>query len=1838
METNVSKPFSGINQDNSPQNQPEGSYRFALNTIPESSEGDMEILGNEESNMECAEFPINYIPIGKVYMGDGETAIFLVSTNGERSEIGILDDMCVYETHVNAPLGFKVTHQIDATYRLRRGCERTLYWVDGENNKPRIYNFDKPEDFQNEGGEWDVDNFNLFKTYNTLPVFQKFEILEAGSLKPGSYNMALQYLDEDLNPTEWISTSDTIIIYNDNVDSKPFDNVRGSTNLVTSYQEFGPTGKSIQVTFGNLDKSYPFYRVAIIEATSGTGQITRTIFSSEVSTQINTYTYDGSNGTQEGTVEEIAQFNSTVETARHIEQLENRLVLGNVRGKQINYCALQKYASRIKADLVTEEIILNDVSKENNQKRGLVHTEKVGYMPGEIYAFNIFFIGEGGFVTPGFSIPGRNPGYASLMSSDNELSDTFYTDANSCSNEGYWGYDSQGELLQNKKVRHHRFPLRSEVDKPLLVEELDSSSITRNVLLISINGDVLETYLRTSVEYVVTYEVNGSQFTEQRTLDLNGYDPSLGVIDIEVASNISEILFLSVKELDENNVLVEADVNSGLTYASRITSSTTTTDDSVYKTEIFGIKFSNIDLPLPEDVNGENIIGYHIARAERTNESRTILDTGILTPLLIEEREGVSKFVGHGHLMPEADNLKTDVFALIHPEHRFSNREYTGVTNYIQEGQYVRRRKKVSRLITQDVQPGTSYDPEVNKRRDRDNDGFDLHVVTRNNDLRYEKVLDVFAEGSEIKETFYLNTLFSKSIDDVNNQRKEIYNVSADNKIGIVQLNKEVDMSKFDDRIPYVIMKRDLSNPYANFRVIPYYKENINMALFLQDQGNQITLFNGDSYISSMRYVSSMFYDIRTSDRSRKNGLLNFIVGGLSVLLGVLIAVGTLGLGTPAAIAAIGFGISQIATGIKKEQINKVYGDLYEQGLKDTIDDADTLQMLKNRNPPDDEVQWFSDVLTNVWFESNVNMNWRMGSTLGITDFLNSPGEYNEAELNSYVTEKLTTLDATADGGRNYQGFAKAELYELNPDYKRREKEKVYFHLGIEYDCCSDCIEVFPHRVHNSEQSFQEELTDNYRVFLPNNYTDIEGETGVVTDLFRIQNNLYIHTEEALWHIPQNIQERVTDDIVSFIGTGEFFGIPPRKIVDSNNGGSAGTKHKWATIKTPSGVFFISESEGVVYRFDGNKLKPISSKGLFSWFKENTQLAYNRNYYEQTGRRYPYDNNPSNPFGTGFISTYDSRKERVIFTKKDYLYQDDIASDNTDYEICSEGEELIIFNNYRETIRQREEDGWTFLGIEDCELQFQRIEEETIEVETTVTVPNNTDIHIFFDVSGSFGNIFDRCLMSIDEAVEAWLVNFRIEYPQWSGMLFKYQDPTERWVNYANVIATTTYSGQDLSTKDIIVISFCNESSPVYHANGYLNGITQPTETYLNDYNNFVLNVHPQYNSFIGINYPIVFGQNSGSCSGFVNGNLNSSKEFLKHSIAAVHGTELNPVERLQILPVRNQGFTETEWAQMLINLEQDNPYPDLGLKNFGWVGKWDRSADSEGNVITSQQFNDDIQELLRASSTTINTEVTVPTLGYDTTPGEPLTGFTLLDNSWSISFSLKFDSWTSWHSYLPSFYVNTPNKFYSWLINPSNRQRNLLWLHGKLGFYQNYYGKQYPHVIEYVSVSNPLITRVWDTLRFLTEAKRHDPDMKEFFEERFITYNKMVVYNSNQTSGELNLVPKKQLETTDYLNNQVLGNVTIIDRDEEDWKVNNLRDIRINHSVPIFTKKLVDRQEEYYIDKILNSSSLNPNKSWMELESMRDKYLVIRLKFDNFDDVKLLFNYSVETERQSHR
>jgi hypothetical protein len=1684
----------GLNTDSSLVNQPEGTTRFVFTGVNETKEGDYGFIANEESNQECYDFtvngllPIGYIPIGKCYIGAENSCIFLTHPNGN-SAIIIVDKECntilaVDDKDQDEKLGFKVTQQIDATFRLRRGCERVVYWVDP---KPRIFIFDKPEEFKNsDTGKWDISKFSLFKTYKKIPVISDIIVVDgAGSLAPGSYNFSIQYLDEDFNPTEFVTSTETISIYN-TPSTIPYRDKRGATmERNESYLNFEVSNKAIKIVFDleSLDTTYPFYRLAITEATTGNGEISDTKYTAEISTKNNVFYYTGTNFESTGTQAEVTMFNNIIEKAQSIEQIENRLILGDVEGKQINYCKLQKYASKITTDLITKTITVSDIDK-SNAKDPAAHFNGLGYQPGEIYSLGIVYILEDNTTTPVFHIPGKNPNYPvnkifsegpsiyPMSGVNNACLETEYIDNNSCGEDTYWGMDSYGETLLNKPVRHHRFPLRTDYNIPFVTKVPDNQlpSFIKNIIVSAKKtGAICPTECPTDnpectttpsnfgapaitpstdrgpFTYTLNYTEDFTPGTMINTIDPYDYVVTLGdntTANVQYTSNSGNIYgtTLLVNSLTENFeygsvptssvvTLIGPTLNpttlmyyysgtssvTGLTYTITIGIGVKNNSEPLYTTEIFGLNFSNIVKPSLADTNGQEVIGYYIVRNERTETDKTIIDSAVLTSTTQQKN-----FVAQGLLFPQyatpgvqATKIKKDIVGLIYPEHKFNNKKYSTFSKIVQQGQFTKINAIKSMAKIRDIAEGSGYVAGKHKDGEKDDDGFTLQIKTRDTITEFSPSTSFTI--TDIKELYYLSALEDRLTKDSADKGVDVFNLACDNKIGIIQLNQNYTFNTVSS-LPYVYLYRENFEPYSNFRLTPYYKESKNLETFDSETNMGTTaIWNGDTYVNSMRYVNSVYYDTRMKLRAGRTSAWKYVLAGVLVVVAValtLFSFGALTVAAPgiiaaagaltAAGAAIGVATTLTISGLNQDAWNKAYNTLYSEGLRETIKD-DYLQYDVDpisgdsrgfeKNPQDDEIQWLGDC-ANLWFESAVNVGLRHGASDNTPDFLNAPGlietgstvveenhEYFDiwsvgvaevvptTALDFHMVKKLTYLDANRKGGRAYYGIAAAEVYTFNPDYKRRNHQKIYNHLGLEYDCCSDCVETFPHRFHWSEQAFQEEVTDNFRMFLPNNYKDLEAETGRVTDIFRIQNNLYIHTEEGLWHCPQTFQERVTSDIISFIGTGEYFSIPPRKIVDDANS-SAGNIHKWARTKTKFGVFFPSWKEKKWYLFNGQQLQPVSDKGNGNYFKTHMDFIINQQYYNTNDVNYPYINNPSNPIGVGFLSTYDTNKERLIITKKDIKITN---LPTQPYELCTKGAQIIIFTGMSEIIADRLEEGWIYIGIENCKMKFEK----------------------------------------------------------------------------------TVYEGE--------------------------------TET-----------------------YPVTY-------------------------------------------------------------IEYE-----------------------EGQVFVPQTLN----------------------------------------NGYTMSYSLKKEEWVSWHPYIPSFYMHVQEKFYSWV-----KGSRYLYKHNRPNHYQTFYGVRYPFIVEYVDNPSAMTTKVWDSLLFQTEAKKYDSTSEEYLDERYITFNKALFYNTQQTSGIITLAPKQD-SNINYLLQQTNNTpgVAIIDRNERDWTLNSMRDIRTNYAVPMFLKDITSLQSNYYIDKVINPAAIDFNKDWTQLESFRDKFLVVRLIFDNFADTRLIFNFSALQRIESER
>jgi hypothetical protein len=2091
QENSVNRFYKGLNVDISPLDYKDGLYKFALNAVTKTAEGHNAFLSNEGSNKSLPFLKEGYIPIGKEYMGNNKVIIFSVNEVTRVSEIGIFDADSGYETYVNdenTPMGvkrlnFRITNQIDATYRLRRGCERTVYFTDNL-NKPRYFNFDKVDNFKDATGKFDSVKFNLQKSVNHIPEYSNIEVLNSqGSLEPGSYNFAIQYLDESLNPSEIMSNSNIVKIYNDSL-NEDYVRINGSINSDVDYENFPKTNKAIKLVLKGLDATYPFYRIVIIESNNGSGNINRILYSQQIPTSNDTFIYTGTNYASKGTLEEVLAVTDFIEKAAHIEQLENRLLLANTQGKDIDYCNLQKYASRIQADCIVKTVNINNLADKGSSKNPLQDVNGLGYMPGELYSFGIQYIFEDNTLSPVFHIPGRGNIDKSIkytngdnvfpMSSFENGGVNTYENKSSCGTNSYWGLDCDGTDLQGKKIRHHRFPLRSDLKLPLVKKKTDGSVSSTNKLY-QLNFSVLgKLQIKTGrdffkpFEITINYKNDGQNYVLTKIVDPAFYSvgeaENLNVeivltsqyhfrddfsdIDINISnqnfnysdSTKSNLFIGMANTVDLTQHSTNPFVNTKIVVGVSKKELKQEVGQNQYETQIFGIRFSNIDLPTLADTNNNKIIGYYIVRNERKEEDKTILDSGVLTQSVIH-----NKYLSHGLLVPETDQTRISghLFGVINPEFKFNNKQYNSYDKIIQEGYFDVVERKYGKVNYDDVYDGSSYDKEHHSKNNDDAepqdhnptsrglDGWSLSLITRDNIVEYkplDKPKNLSNSQDDIEKIFYLDALGNNP---VHKDSFEYYNTSADNKIGVIQFADDKSPNiPHEYKLPYVVFYKSNANAYSNFRLSPYYKEHQNPIYFEKDINNSIDVFNGDSYISSMRYCSTTFYDNRVSLRDGKKSLWKIIVGAFVALVGAVALVFSAGTSTiliGAGIALIGAATLLASAGIKQENFNKTYVEEYEKGLRDTVIDdwTDKFYNFRGTIPfgfsgnggtgssghSDDTLMWIGEAITDLWFESSLNLNLRNKFVSNVTPtFLDSPGlietgnntpigtiklgdrdytdsnsvRYPVSNLEKHICRKLLAYDPKRDDLKFYIGIALGEYYKINKDYLRKNKEKAYFHLPYEYDCCSKCRDKFPHRIHYSEQSFQEELSDNYRIFLPNNYRDIEGETGSITNLFKLNNNLYIHTEEALWQLPRNYQERVTDQITSFIGTGSYFEIPPQKILDSDSGFSAGCQHKWGSIKTPNGYFFISANQNKFYQFTG-ELKPISSIGMKSWFDNNTKSLAEQNYYKNNKRDYLFKDNPSNNIGTGFITTYDSLKERIILTKRDF----NLSLPDKDYLLCTNSNNTTIFRNITQTIEDKKRDGWQFIGIENCQLKFKRDKKvvknrkfyKLVEKKVVNAIKNDTDIVIYLDMSSSFN---DTMRNHIVDTIIKWFNKFKMgnidgykdNGKQWEGNTYfvinKNDGDSERGFQIVQFFDVSTGNIKNPSTKsdymdkvtilpiisnselnseitdkitlvkidnkekyklqkgntdwvdtdlqpgtvgskintNQLMLSFSNENARDYYTNvkvkvnyyypntidkngSYNNGLTNLNlnkvsesitgssggevfyilEEDIKGYKNYVKAKKDKKESFNFVAYPTVFyGKTGNTTQDKIKDNYNkyNSSIYLQHSIACLKEDFFTELELKKVFGIDNNGnlnscpnngITNNNLWEILKksllnkdeggnngNISNNYLYKGIGgLEDFNMKVVTNASfnvEDTNTNPLKLEDFTKNMADILKGSTSTTyeikeeeqNNNINYLVTEYSYVNGKEITDIDIKKNFWTLSYSLENEAWVSFHSYVPNMYIEIPNRFYSFLNPPTaNLKESKLWEHNNIDSYQTFYGSQCQHIIEYVSVANPLITKVWNHIILNTEAKEYNEE-RNYFVEVDKTFNTAILYNSKQCSGYIKLIDKHTLDGNENFLSQQVNNPntlilkSIIERREKDWFINDFRDMRVKYTLPIWDASSLNNNHLFYGNKLVDGI-IDINKDWTQQEVFRDKFLVIRLIFDNFANLNLTTNYISE-------
>jgi hypothetical protein len=240
-------------------------------------------------------------------------------------------------------------------------------------------------------------------------------------------------------------------------------------------------------------------------------------------------------------------------------------------------------------------------------------------------------------------------------------------------------------------------------------------------------------------------------------------------------------------------------------------------------------------------------------------------------------------------------------------------------------------------------------------------------------------------------------------------------------------------------------------------------------------------------------------------------------------------------------------------------------------------------------------------------------------------------------------------------------------------------------------------------------------------------------------------------------------------------------------------------------------------------------------------------------------------------------------------------------------------------------------------------------------------------------------------------------------------------------------------------------------------------------------------------------------------------------------------------------------------------------------------------------------------------------------------------------DASWTISYDPKVKAFISFHDWHPELVM--PSKMSILTTKGKN-----IWKHNETtSSYTNFYGIDYPFEVEEV-VTNAQTVMSIKSMEYILEAYVYSADGYDRFHMLDHNFNKAIVYNSEQVSGDLrlNLHPK---------NNPALAmqypiiNPTSVDilysKVENKYRFNQFWDVtRDRGEYSGFITQMWDTQANGYIS-LLNPNNLNYAKSPFERKKFRhyvNKLRLIRENAPGQNNVKMFYKINNMKETISPR
>lgn len=246
-------------------------------------------------------------------------------------------------------------------------------------------------------------------------------------------------------------------------------------------------------------------------------------------------------------------------------------------------------------------------------------------------------------------------------------------------------------------------------------------------------------------------------------------------------------------------------------------------------------------------------------------------------------------------------------------------------------------------------------------------------------------------------------------------------------------------------------------------------------------------------------------------------------------------------------------------------------------------------------------------------------------------------------------------------------------------------------------------------------------------------------------------------------------------------------------------------------------------------------------------------------------------------------------------------------------------------------------------------------------------------------------------------------------------------------------------------------------------------------------------------------------------------------------------------------------------------------------------------------------------------------------------------------NRSFTVSFSFTTKRWASFHSYIPNYYAQNGNTFFTGR-NPEAK----VWTHNTtLTTYNNFYGEIAPYVIEYaipyeIVSDTPMGTRssparedeILQSVKDYSKVLRQIDDVS-FVETDVLYFNKCWIYNNQQSTGVLNLVAKlkgNMKQSLQYPKYNTDSKDILFTKSDNFYNFNTINDVVNLQGIPLFTRSC----QSLSVDKIVNQSNMIYKNQSYKKPSLRAKESKLRLILDNRSDIRIISQFILEETETS--